>query len=132
MNHMKSLIRATICAASLMSAQAASLIFERSQTLNGLHERAHTDKVFGVVCMGGGPPLGEPLQQGRPARHSVPDRPMNLRMPASQSRPDSLRSGYMLFQRSSPGKWFSSSPPRKDGFEFLSCFLKHAADLAVS
>ncbi|MCX6873310.1 MAG: malectin domain-containing carbohydrate-binding protein [Verrucomicrobia bacterium] len=43
---MKSLIRSTLCAAALMSAQAASLNFERSQTLNGWHERAHTGKVW--------------------------------------------------------------------------------------
>ena len=44
--YMKSLIFATLCAAALMSAQAAILNFERSQTLNGWHERAHTGKVW--------------------------------------------------------------------------------------
>ncbi|MEI7900863.1 MAG: hypothetical protein WCK89_11460, partial [bacterium] len=43
---MKSLIRATLCAAALMSAQAATLNFERSQTLDGWHERAYVGGVW--------------------------------------------------------------------------------------
>jgi hypothetical protein len=44
--YVKSLIRASLCVAALSSAQAATLTFERSQTLNGWHERAHTGKVW--------------------------------------------------------------------------------------
>ena len=43
--YVKSLIRATFCVATLNSTQAASLNFERSQTLSGWHERVHTGKV---------------------------------------------------------------------------------------
>ena len=43
---MKSIILATLCGATLSSTQAASINFDRSQTLNGWHERVHTGKVW--------------------------------------------------------------------------------------